>query len=322
MTTTNRTALVTGANSGLGLEASAQLAEHGYNRVIITARTDQKAQAARDELSARTDRDVFEPLTLDNDDLDTVEAAAGVLAERGGQIDVLILNAGLVPPKDLQKTLEGVEATVASTLIGHHLLTMRLLEQELLSDTARIMIAGSEAARGDMPTFSPLDLDTFAADNFNGDLEAAIEAQIRMEAPARYRSSDTYATAKLFVAWWAAELSRRLPEGMTVNAVSPGSTPGTNLNKNAPFYLRYIMVPISKLLPGMSHTIDKGAGRYLEVAGYGSDVTGKFFASKPKKMTGPLVDIQMDHFDNPQGQQALWNVTSSVARGVGYPSPT
>lgn len=320
MSTTDRTALVTGASSGLGLEASAQLAEQGFARVIVTARTDQKAETARDELSSRTGRDVFEPLALDNDHLDTVEAAARLLAQRGGQIDVLVLNAGLAPPKDLRKTQEGIEATIASTLVGHHLLTMRLLEHGLLSDNARIVIAGSEAARGDVPTFSPLDLDAFAAENFNGDLEAAIEAQIRMEAPAEYKPGDAYATAKMFVAWWAAELARRLPEGMTVNAVSPGSTPDTNAIRNAPFFMKYIMIPVFKLVPGMSHSIDKGAGRYLEVAGYGSEVTGRFFASKPKKMTGPLVDIDMDHFDHPAGQQALWNVTSRAARGVGYPA--
>lgn len=318
MTTINRTALVTGANSGLGLEVSAQLAEQGYERVIVTARTDQKARTAREQLSARTGRDVFEPLTLDNGHLDTVEEAARLLGEHGGQIDVLILNAGMAPTKDLQRTPDGVEATMASTLIGHHFLTMRLLDQGLLSDTARIVIAGSEAARGDVPTFSPVDLDKFAADGFNGDLEAAIEAQIRMEAPAEYDPNDTYATAKLFVAWWAAELARRLPDGMTANAVSPGSTPDTNAIRNAPFFMRYIMVPIFKLLPGMSHSIDQGAGRYLEVAGYGPDVTGRFFASKPKKMTGPLFDIQMDHFANRRGQQALWNVTSRIARGAEY----
>jgi NAD(P)-dependent dehydrogenase (short-subunit alcohol dehydrogenase family) len=302
------------------MEASAQLAKQGYARVIVTARTDRKAEAARDQLSARTGQDVFEALALDNDHLDSVEAAARTLAERAGQIDVLILNAGMAPTKDLQKTAEGVEATMASTLIGHHLLTMRLLEHGLLSDTARIVIAGSEAARGDVPTFNPVDLDAFAADNFKGDLEAAIEAQIRMEAPADYKPGDVYATAKLFVAWWAAELARRLPEGMTVNAVSPGSTPDTNAVRNAPFFMRYLMIPIFKLVPGMSHSIDKGAGRYLEVAGYSPDVTGRFFASKPKKMTGPLFHIQMDHFDNPKGQQALWNVTSRLARGIGYPA--
>jgi NAD(P)-dependent dehydrogenase (short-subunit alcohol dehydrogenase family) len=320
MTTTDRTALVTGASSGIGMEASAQLAERGYGRVIVTARTNEKAEAARDALYVRTGMDVFEPLTLENDHLDTVDAAAKTLADKGGQIGVLILNAGLAPAKSLQVTPEGVEATMASTLIGHHLLTMRLLEYGLFTDTARIVIAGSEAARGDVPTFKPVDINAFAADSFNGDLEAAIEAQIRMQPPAEYRPNATYATAKMFVAWWAAELARRIPQGMTVNAVSPGSTPGTNADRNAPFFLKRIMFPVFTLIPGMSHTIDTGAGRYLEAADFGPDVSGKFFASKPKKMTGPLTEIQIDFIDNAEGQHALWNVTSKLARGVGYPA--
>jgi NAD(P)-dependent dehydrogenase (short-subunit alcohol dehydrogenase family) len=303
-------ALVTGANSGLGFEASAQLADQGYQRVIITARTTEKAESARDRLVARTGRDVFETLILDNDDLETVESAAAALAERGGKIDLLLLNAGMAPPKTLIKTAQGIEGTVASTLVGHHLLTSRLLEEDLLGDHARIIIAGSEAARGDVPTFHPLDVDAFAAEHFDGDLEAAIEAQLLMEPPATYKPSDVYATAKVFVVWWAADLAQYLPEGMTVNVVSPGSTPDTNAINGAPFYMRYLMVPVLKLIPGMSHSVADGAGRYLEAAGYGDEVTGKFFASPPKKMTGSLVEIQMDHLSNPTAQKALENATT------------
>lgn len=71
---------------------------------------------------------------------------------------------------------------------------------------------------------------------------------------------------------------------------------------------------------GMSHSIDKGAGRYLEVAAKGDEVTGKFSASRAKKMTGPLHAMDMDHFDRPAEQTALWNVTTKLAGGVGYPA--
>ncbi len=318
----DRAALVTGANSGLGFEASAQLAESGFGRVIITARTEPKAETARQELLARTGRDVFETLLLDNDDLATVEAAASELNERGDKIDVLLLNAGAAPPKSLIMTSDGLEGTVASTLVGHHVLVMRLLEHDLLSTKARIVIAGSEAARGDVPTFNPLDVDAFAEEHFNGDLEAAIEAQFSMKPPAKYKPSDTYATTKLFAAWWAAELARVLPEGMTVNAVSPGSTPDTNAVRNAPLYMRKLMVPLFKLVPGMSHSVADGAGRYLKAVSFGDDVTGKFFASPPKKMTGSLVEIELDHIDNTSGRQALWNVTTRAGGDIGYPAAT
>lgn len=318
--TTNRTALVTGANSGLGFEAAAQLVDAGFSRVFITARTEAKAESARQNLEARTDAYVFEPVTLELNDLDSVLSAAERIIDGGLTIDVLLLNAGVAPSKDLVKTPDGVEATVAATLIGHHALTMRLLEAEVLSDHARIVIAGSEAARGDVPMFKPVDVDALAAEEFSGDREAAIEALMLMESPVTYHSGNQYATVKLFAAWWAAELARKLPEGMTVNAVSPGSTPDTNAARSAPFLMKKVLMPVFKLMPGMSHTVQDGASRYLEAADFGPDQSGSFYASKPKKMTGPLHEIEMDHLDNPGAQQAVWNVTSKVSGGVGYPA--
>jgi NAD(P)-dependent dehydrogenase (short-subunit alcohol dehydrogenase family) len=317
---TTRTALVTGANSGLGFEAAAQLAETGFGKVIVTARTVEKTGAARRELEARTGREIFDELTLDNDDLATAEAAAATLAERGEKLDLLLLNAGIVPPKEATITADGIEATVAATLVGHHVLTVRLLERDLLGDHARIVIAGSEATRGDVPTFNPVDMGRFASEHFGGNLEGAIEAQMRMRPPAKYKTGSVYATAKLFVAWWAAHLAPMLPAGTTVNVVSPGSTPETNAARNAPFYMRKIMLPLMKLLPGKSHTVSDGAARYLEVADYGDEINGEFFASAPKQLTGPLVMVDMPRFEDRAAQEALWTVTSRVAGIAAYPA--
>lgn len=320
MNTTNRTALVTGASSGLGFEAAAQLAESGYQRVIITARSDAKAAKAQSDLQSRTAANVFETLTLNLDDRATIDTGIARLAERGEQIDVLLLNAGLAPAQEVTRTSEGIETTVAATLIGHHVLTMGLLKARLLSDHARIVIAGSEAARGDVPTFKPIDIEALAEAEFDGDTEATIEAVMRMDPPITYRPGNQYATAKVFAAWWAAELARQLPTGMTVNAVSPGSTPDTNAVRNAPFFMKRVLLPMFKIIPGMSHSVADGAGRYLEVVDLGPDQTGKFFASKPKKMTGPLHAIETDHIVNPGLQRALWDATTVVSDGVGYPA--
>ncbi len=313
--TAPRTALVTGATSGLGFEAAAQLADQGFSTVYVSGRTDAKAANAAQELAARTGKDVFQPLTLDLDSLATVDPAVAGLS--GAAIDTLILNAGIAPPNEKTMSPDGIERTVSSSLIGHHRFTMRLLEHGLLSEDAAIVIAGSEAARGDVPTFSPVDLNELAASGFSGNLEEAIEAQMKMTAPAVYKASDVYATAKVFVAWWSAELARRLPEGMTVNTVSPGSTPDTNAIRNAPFYMRYFMVPLFKIIPGMSHTVADGAKRYLDVAAMGNQ-TGRFYASKPGKMTGTLTEVELDHIHDRAGQTAAWNVTVELA-GVGYP---
>jgi NAD(P)-dependent dehydrogenase (short-subunit alcohol dehydrogenase family) len=316
----SKTALITGTTSGLGFETAAQLADKNYSRIIITGRNGARIEDAASRLTSRTGKEVFETLVLDLDDMASVEAAAADLAGRGGSIDTLVLNAGIVPPPNAIMTEGGLETTVASSLIGHHLLTMRILEADLLAEGASIVIAGSEAARGDVPTFKPVDVHAVAHEHFDGDLEKAIEVQMRMEAPAKYKTGDTYATAKLYVAWWAAELSRLLPDGVAVNAVSPGSTPDTDAVRNAPFYMRAFMLPILKLIPGMSHTVADGAARYLEVADYDRNITGKFFASKPKKMTGLIEEMQMDHVADNAAQSALWNVTSRVAGGVSYPT--
>ena len=313
------TALVTGATSGLGFETAAQLSEQGAEKVFVAGRTLAKAGVAREALMERTGKDVFEPVVIDLDDLGSVDAAVAALADAGAALDLLVLNAGMAPTKEATLTADGFEATVASSLIGHHRLVMGLLGSGRLSQGSRIAIAGSEAARGDVPTFSPVDIVEMAKEHFGGDLGDAIEAQIRMQEPAEYRPSDTYATAKMFVAWWARELASRLPDGMAVNAVSPGSTPETNAIRNAPFYMRYIMLPLFKLIPGMSHSVADGARRYLEVADYDSAVTGEFFASKPKKMTGPLVAIDMPHLQDEAASAALWEVTIRIA-GATVPS--
>ena len=186
-----RTALVTGATSGLGFEAAAQLPERGYGRVIITGRDLDRAEAARQQLVEQTDRDVFEVVVVDFNLPDSVQAAALDLAAREVTIDFLLLNAGVVSGQGLVVTEAGVEITFASSLVGHHQLTAELLDQGRLSDSTRIVIAGSEAARGDVPTFSVTDLPTLANKHYVANLEAAAVALIRGSAPGRYKSGNT-----------------------------------------------------------------------------------------------------------------------------------
>jgi NADP-dependent 3-hydroxy acid dehydrogenase YdfG len=71
---------VTGATSGLGEEAAAQLAEAGYAKVIVTGRTAAKAETAGRALADRTGRDTFAPLALDLDDRDSIDASVAELA--------------------------------------------------------------------------------------------------------------------------------------------------------------------------------------------------------------------------------------------------
>ena len=317
-----RTALVTGATSGLGFEAAAQLAEAGWDKVTITGRDEQRAQAAAARLVERTHKDVFSTLTVDLNKSESVQEAAAELAQRGESIDFLLLNAGMVSGSTPVTTDENVEITFASSLIGHHQFTMQILDENLLSNNARIVIAGSEAARGDVPTFNPTDLHELADNGFDGDLTAAAEAVIRGDDRMKYKSSTAYANAKMFVAWWSAQLANRLPEGTTVNTVSPGSAPDTDAARNATGVLKYVMMPMFKYAPkslGMSASVPDAAYRYLEVEGYGDDVSGQFFASAPKKMIGPIEAMQQPHIHDERAQEAAWSAVVKVAGGVDYP---
>ena len=138
---------------------------------------------------------------------------------------------------------------------------------------------------------------------------------MRMETPARYKPGNVYATAKMFVAHWARELSRRLPETMAVMAVMavyPGSAPDTKAIRNANFFMRYLLVPMFKLLPGMSHSVADGAKRYLNSAERGQEVNGEFFASAPKKFTGPLHVVDLPHIKDSLLSKATWETTTEL----------
>lgn len=306
MTTIPRTGLVTGASSGLGFETAAQLLEAGYEHVVATARTAAKALDTRRRLIDRTGREAVSALALDLDDLATVRAAVADLAADGRQLHTLVLNAGAPPLAQLERTTDGYETTAAASVIGHHLLTQLLLDAGLVGPAARVVISGSEAATGLVPTMTVVDLHAEADTAFGGDLEAAVRSRLTMSPPTRYDQSEVYATVKVFSAWWAAELADRLPDGSTANAVSPGSTPGTNMITKAPAHMRYLMVPLLRILPGMSHDVADGAARYLEVA-RGSE-TGKFFASRLRRMTGPLHEIDLPHITDRRASAALWRV--------------
>lgn len=77
-----KTALVTGANSGLGFEAAAQLAEAGYGRVILACRTLEKAEAARQALATRVGSDPFDILEVDLSSIESARAASDELVKR------------------------------------------------------------------------------------------------------------------------------------------------------------------------------------------------------------------------------------------------
>ena len=119
-----RVALVTGANSGLGLESVRALAAHQAT-VILACRSRSRAEATKsrliDEGMSRLDL-----LDLDLADLNSVEQAADAVHERYGQLDLLLNNAGVMAPP-LTLTKQGHELQFGVNHLGHMALTQKLL---------------------------------------------------------------------------------------------------------------------------------------------------------------------------------------------------
>ena len=85
--------------------------------------------------------------------------------------------------------------------------------------------------------------------------------------------------------------------------------------------LKWLLIPIVKLIPGMSQTPETAARRYLQASEFGTDVSGQFFASAPKKFTGPIEAMRHPHFHDRANQEAAWQAVVKVSGvDLSYPA--
>jgi NAD(P)-dependent dehydrogenase (short-subunit alcohol dehydrogenase family) len=139
---TGKIALVTGANSGLGLETSRALAARGA-RVLMACRSAEKAREALEDVK-KTARAEVEFVPLDLGDLASVRACAAVVKGRTPKLDLLINNAGVMGvPRTLTK--DGFEMQLGTNHLGHYALTALLLDRCLEATAARIVCVSSIA---------------------------------------------------------------------------------------------------------------------------------------------------------------------------------
>jgi NAD(P)-dependent dehydrogenase (short-subunit alcohol dehydrogenase family) len=137
---TGRSALVTGATSGLGYETALELLRHGAD-VTIAARNPEKSEQAAASLQASTRRQP-EILELDLADLDGVAAAAERFAKTHDSLDLLINNAGVMATP-YRQTVDGFELQVGTNHLGHFALTARLLPLLLNATSPRVVTVSS-----------------------------------------------------------------------------------------------------------------------------------------------------------------------------------
>ena len=143
-----RTAVVTGANTGIGRATALGLAREGW-RVYVAARSREKGEAAVASISAATGSSSVFFLALDLADLSSVRSCADAFLALGEPLHVLVNNAGVGGRRGL--TAQGFELTFGVNHLGHFLLTQLLLPRLAASGPARVVTVASDAhynARG------------------------------------------------------------------------------------------------------------------------------------------------------------------------------
>ena len=192
-----RTALVTGANSGLGLHTSIGLARRGA-RVLMGCRDAGRAEQALRRVRAQAPGALVEVVPLDLASLASVERAAADVADRVPQLDVLVDNAGVMAvPRST--TADGFETQLGTNHLGHFALTGRLLPLLLAASAPRVVVVSSTAHR-----MGAIDL----AD---------------LQSERSYSRWGAYGQSKLANLLFARELDRRArATSLTVAAAHPG----------------------------------------------------------------------------------------------------
>lgn len=277
-----KTVLITGATSGIGLEAAGAMAGAGA-RTIIVGRNPDKTSAVLELIRRRSGSGSVESLLCDFTSQAAIHLLAEKVRERCPRLDVLVNNAGTVFAR---RTLtgDGIEATFAVNHLGYFLLTRLLLDRLVASAPARIVnVASREHYRGTLD-FGDLGFE-------HG-----------------YTIMKAYARSKLANVLFTRRLARILEgTGVTANAVHPGVI-ATHIWDGAPAWTQPLFAVIKPLF--MS-TPAEGAARITYLAS-NPEVAGASGCYFEKNRPRPPSELALDEALG----ERLWEVS---ARLTGLP---
>ena len=240
-----RVAVVTGSNTGIGLETAAALARHGAH-VVMACRDQEKGRAAAARIAAGRASGTLDVMVLDLADLASVRSFCDAFHAGFDRLDLLINNAGVMWPP-ASRTVDGFELQVGTNHLGHFALTARLLNLLRQASGSRVVTVSSVAHRVGTIDFDDLQWESRP-----------------------YRPNRAYGQSKLANLLFAYELQRRLDragiETMSV-AAHPGYT-GTDLQRHAG--LLRVLTPLLAMPPwrGALPTLYAATADGVEPGGY------------------------------------------------------
>ena len=152
---TGKRAIVTGANIGLGLETTRELARHGAE-VVLACRSVDRGHRAADSIRAEIPKAQLYVAPLDLSSQASVRAFAQQVLEANAPVDLLVLNAGIMAVPTRQLSPEGWELQLATNYLGHYSLTGLLLPALLAAPAPRVVSLSSNAHKRAQIQFSDL----------------------------------------------------------------------------------------------------------------------------------------------------------------------
>ncbi|ODN00385.1 WW domain-containing oxidoreductase [Orchesella cincta] len=287
---TNKKALVTGANSGIGYETARSLALHGCE-VIFACRNIDRAAEAMNKIKEEKPTAVLEFVQLDLNSLQSVKNCANELMMKYQSLDIVICNAGIFgAPFGL--TEDNYEQTFQINYLSHMYLVLLIKPLLILTHSTRILFVASESHRFSMLT-----------------MENLTEEYLSPTTAKKFTSFMAFNDSKLCIVILASEINRRWAvHGITANSVHPGNMVSTGLSRNSYLYKAMFAAvrPFTKSLQQAAATTIWGATAH-ELNGVGGMYLNNCWLCVPVKKA-----------EDPVLAKVIWNMSIElIERKVG-----
>jgi NAD(P)-dependent dehydrogenase (short-subunit alcohol dehydrogenase family) len=290
-----RTAVVTGANAGIGLEIARVLAGRGA-RVVLACRDSGKARAAAGHITARDRQAQLDIVRLDLASQASVREAAAQVRETFPVLDLLINNAGVMEIP-YERTEDGFELTLATNHLGHFAFTGLVLGSLLAAPGSRVVTMSSMAHHEGIVNFDDL------------------------QAEQGYEPARAYGQSKLANLLFTYELDRRL-RAAGARTAALGCHPGvvfTNLFHTRSRLDQALLSPWLRVINFWAvQNVHMGALPALRAATDPAASGGEYYGPHRKHDTGyPAAVRSSDRSHDEADQSRLWEVSERLT-GVRY----